>query len=308
MISVIIPAFNEQENLDELYQRLSDVALKVKGHDFEFIFVDDCSADDTQKMLKILNEKDKRVKAIRFARNSGSHAALAAGLNSCCGDCAIALAADLQDPPELISSLVEKWEKGAKTVWAARSRRDGESFSVRIFSRIYYALINALTNIQVSALGADVFLIDRKVIEALRKMPEKHSSIYMAIAWLGFTQETICYVKEARHKGKSKWNLRMKVKLLLDSILSFSDIFIRLISIFGFLMAFSGFVYALSIICRYFFFGIPGQGWSSLIVAIFVLGGIQMIMLGILGEYVWRTFDESRNRPQYVVDYTIGLG
>jgi len=157
------------------------------------------------------------------------------------------------------------------------------------------------------ALGVDVFLVDRVVIEAFKQMPEKHTSIYMALAWLGFPQKTIEYVKEPRHQGRSNWSLAKKLKLMTDSLLAFSDVLVRYISIFGLLTAFAGFTYAGWIIFRYFVFGIPGQGWSSLIVAVFVLGGIQMMMLGVLGEYVWRTFDESRKRPRFVIEYTIGL-
>ena len=307
MVSIIVPAFNEQENLKTLYERLYAVARQVEKHEFEFIFIDDCSLDKTPEILKDLHREDNRVKIIRFARNCGSHAALAAGLRYCVGECAITLACDLQDPPELIVPLLAKWSEGKKIVWAVRSKRMGESFSVKMFSRIYYGLINMFTSIKMPSLGADVFLADRVVIEAFKGMPEKHTSIYMALAWLGFPQGTIDYVKESRNAGRSKWTLGKKIKLILDSLLSFSDVFIRVMSIFGFLMALGGFTYALSIIFRYFAYGIPGQGWSSLIVAIFVLGGIQMMMLGLLGEYLWRTFDESRRRPQFVVEYTQGI-
>jgi len=307
MVSIIIPTFNEQDNLGIFYQRLKSVADNIRQREFEFIFVDDGSIDDTPNILQNLHSVDDRVKIIRLARNCGGHAALAAGLHFCTGDCAITLACDLQDPPELINSLIDQWLRGPKVVWAVRSKREGESFSVRLFSKIYYGLINRFTNIKMPRLGADVFLADRVVIEAFKKMPEKHTSAYMAIAWLGFPQGSVDYVKESRQHGQSKWTLAKKIKLVIDSLLSFSDVFIRAMSIFGLLMALGGFGYALYIVCLYFFFGIPGQGWSSLIVAIFVLGGIQMMMLGLLGEYIWRTFDESRKRPQFVVEYIKGI-
>ncbi len=305
MISVIFPVFNEQDNLQELYQRLSSAVEKVEGYDFEFIFVDDCSADKTPEILKDLHSKDQRVKIIRFARNCGGHAALMAGLYSCKGDCAIALAADLQDPPELIFDLIANWKEGAKIVWAARLKRQGESFSVKIFSKFYYTLINVLTNVQMPSLGVDVFLADRIAIESLKSMPEKHSSIYMALAWLGFPQATIEYVKEARANGASKWSLSKKIKLMIDSILSFSHVLIRSMSIFGFVTALVGFAYAAWIVGKALLYGFAVQGWSSLMVAILVVGGIQMMMLGVLGEYLWRTFDESRRRPRFVIEYKI---
>jgi len=307
MISLIFPAYNEQDNLAVLYQRLISVTSTLQDQNWEFIFVDDCSTDKTAAILKDLLQKDSRVKVIRFARNCGGHAAIAAGLRYAQGDCAVALAADLQDPPEIITDLMKIWQGGAKIVWAARKKRQGESLSVQLFSRIYYWLINLLTDVKMPSLGVDVFLADRVVIEALKQMPEKHTSIYMALAWLGFPQQTIEYVKEPRRQGKSSWSLAKKLKLMTDSLLAFSDVLVRYISVFGLLTAFAGFTYAGWIIFRYFIFGIPGQGWSSLIVAVFVLGGIQMMMLGVLGEYVWRTFDESRKRPRFVIEYTIGL-
>ena len=305
MISIIFPVFNEQENLEELYQRVSDAVLRVDGHDFEFVFVDDCSADQTPEILRKLHSRDKRVKVIRFARNCGGHAALTAGLYHCKGDCAIALAGDLQDPPELIVDLVANWKDGAKIVWAARSKREGESFSVRFFSRFYYAFINLLTDVRLPDLGADVFLVDRVVIESFKEMPEKHSSIYMTLAWLGFPQTTIEYVKEARARGVSKWSLGKKIKLMLDSVLSFSHVLIRYMSVLGLATAFVGFVYAAWVVGKAMFFGLAVEGWSSLMVAILVIGGVQMMMLGVLGEYLWRTFDESRRRPRFVVEYKI---
>lgn len=307
MISIVFPAYNEQDNLAILHQRLTQVVSALNGQQFEFIFIDDCSVDRTALILKELREKDSRIKIVRFARNCGGHAAIAAGLRYAQGECAIALAADLQDPPEIIPDLIQGWQKGAKIVWAARKKREGESLSVRLFSRIYCWLINLLTDVKVPSLGVDVFLVDRVVIEALKQMPEKHTSIYMALAWLGFPQQTIEYIKEPRYRGRSNWSLAKKLKLMTDSLLAFSDVLVRYISIFGLLTAFAGFTYAGWIIFRYFVFGIPGQGWSSLIVAVFVLGGIQMMMLGVLGEYVWRTFDESRKRPRFVIEYTIGL-
>lgn len=307
MISIVFPTFNEEKNVPALYERLQAVAGKIAPQTFEFIFVDDCSVDQTPFVLKDLCRRDPRVKMIRFARNCGGHAAIAAGLHYAQGECVIAMAADLQDPPEMIMELLSAWQAGAKIVWAARKQRRGESLCVRFFSRVYYALINVLTDIRMPSLGVDVFLADRIVVEALKQMPEKHTSIFMALAWLGFPQKTITYVKEARFQGKSNWSLKKKIKLMMDSLLAFSDVLIRYMSILGLLTAVFGFAYAAWTIIKYYMFGVPVQGWSSLIVAIFVIGGVQMMMLGVLGEYLWRTFDESRKRPRFVIEYKIGL-
>lgn len=304
LISVVFAVYNEEENLDALYQRLTEAVSGLTGYTFEFIFVDDCSGDKTPRILSDFHKHDQRVQVIRFARNAGSHAALRAGLNHARGDCAIVLAADLQDPPEVITRLIKPWCGGAKIVWGVRVKREGESFSTRFFSALYYRLMNWLTNIKMPPLGADVFLADKIVLNAFRKITEKHTSVFMTMAWLGFTQASVGYVKNARTKGKSKWTLSKKIKLLVDSVLAFSDIPIRYMSVLGFLTAGTGFMYALYVFWS-FIHGSPVEGWSSLIVAVLVVGGVQMMMLGILGEYLWRTFDESRKRPQYVVEYVL---
>jgi polyisoprenyl-phosphate glycosyltransferase len=280
------------------------MASRLPGNEFEFLFIDDCSTDQTPLMLRELHQKDKRVKTIRFARNCGSHAALAAGLNQGKGSCAIALAADLQDPPDLIPQLIEKWKKGISIVWGVREKRKGETIFIKFFSRLYYLLMNWLSEVKIPPSGADVFLADRAVIDAYKEMTEKHTSVFMALAWLGFKQDSILYIKEARFKGKSKWTLGKRIKLALDSILAFSDVFIRYMSVLGIMMAFIGFSYALYVGLK-FLQGIPVNGWSAVMVAIFIMGGLQMMMLGILGEYLWRTFDESRKRPRFVIEYKI---
>jgi dolichol-phosphate mannosyltransferase len=302
MISVIFPVYNEEGNLNELHKRLCEVIDKIKEQAFEFIFVDDCSTDQTPLILKNLQARDKRIRVVRFARNCGSHAAIAYGLIYCKGDAAVILAADLQDPPDIILDLLAPWKQGNKIVWGARLKREGEKASTNFFSRAYYFLMNWLTNVKMPPSGADVFLADRAVIKAFSQVTEKHTSVFMTLAWLGFKQSTIWYVKKARLSGISKWNLRKKIRLTLDSLLAFSDIFIRYMSVLGFLTAFLGFVYAMYVLWCYFN-GSPVEGWSSLIVAVLLVGGIQMMMLGILGEYLWRTFDESRKRPRYVIEY-----
>ncbi|HBR15121.1 MAG TPA: glycosyltransferase [Candidatus Omnitrophica bacterium] len=304
MISLIFPTYNEESNLAELYKRLRETTSRLTAHTFEFIFVDDASTDQTPEILKVLHQKDERVKMIRFARNCGSHAALSAGLHHCKGESAIVLAADLQDPPELIGRLLEAWQQGAKIVWGARSKREGETASTTFLSKTYYRTMNWLTSVKMPPSGADVFLADRSVIEAFKQVTEKHTSIFMTLAWLGFRQTTIYYVKQARFSGRSKWTVRKKIKLTIDSLLAFSDVFVRYMSFLGFFTAVLGFIYAAHVLWT-FIHGSPVEGWSSLMVAILVIGGVQMMMCGVLGEYLWRTFDESRRRPRYIIEYKI---
>jgi polyisoprenyl-phosphate glycosyltransferase len=301
MISIIIPTYNEEENLLKLHDRLTALAGKMPVYDFEFVFVDDCSSDKTPVLLMDIASIDDKVKIIRFARNCGSHAAVAGGLNFCRGDVAIMLAADLQDPPEIIPRLIEQWEKGFRVVWGVRAKREGESLTTLCFSRAYYFLMNRLANIKQPPTGSDVFLIDRPVIEAFKRAPEKNTSIYMLIAWLGFSQTSIEYTKEARHCGTSKWTTSKRFKLFFDSLISFSYVPLRFMSLMGGISAFLGLSYGLVILINALR-GNPAEGWSSLMIVVLFLGGFQMSMMGMLGEYLWRTYDETRGRPRYVIE------
>jgi len=302
MISVVIPIYNEEGNLPVLYERLVDVTSKVIHQDFEFVFVDDCSTDQTPEILNALHQKDKRVHVIRFARNCGAHAAISAGLNFCTGNAAIKMAADLQDPPELITRLIEQWQKGYRVVWGKRKKRLGESYITLAFSRAFYFLMNLLANVKQPTSGADVALIDRSVIEVLKQCNEKNASNNMLIAWLGFSQTYIEYIKEARHSGSSKWTFTKRVKLFIDSIISFSYVPLRLMSLTGIFFSIIGLLFSLRLFYNVFYKGSPVAGWPSLMITILVIGGFQMIMLGMLGEYLWRTYDEARGRPRYVIE------
>ena len=301
IISIILPSYNEEGNLSELHKRLSAIARTMPQHDFEFIFVDDCSQDRTPDILQEIAKTDDRVKTIRFARNCGSHAAVAAGLQFCKGDVAVMLAADLQDPPEIIPQLLLEWEKGSKVAWGVRDKREGENLFTIACSRFFYFLMNRLTNVSQAPTGADVFLIDRRVIEAFKQSPEKNTSVYMLIAWLGYSQTHITYVKEARHAGTSKWTTSKRLKLFFDSLISFSYVPLRFMSLMGAISAFLGLLYSLVIFINAFR-GIPVQGWATLMIVVLLMGGFQMIMMGTLGEYLWRTYDETRGRPRYVIE------
>ena len=301
MISIIIPIYNEKDNLHLLYLRLVNVTNTLGNHKMEFIFVDDCSLDGTSDTLLELAEKDERVEIIRFSRNCGSHAAVSAGLQFCRGDAAVMIAADLQDPPEIIPDLIAKWEKGFTVVWGVRNNREGEKFITCAFSRLFYFLMNHLTDIKQAPTGADVFLIDRTVIESFKQLPEKNSSVYMLIAWFGFSQTSIEYTKDKRHSGQSKWGLSKRLKLFFDSLISFSYVPLRMMSLIGVIAFLLGMSYGIFIIFNAFYEK-PVEGWSSLMIVILLLGGFQMVMMGMLGEYLWRTYDEARGRPRYVIE------
>jgi glycosyltransferase involved in cell wall biosynthesis len=305
--SVVVAAFNEEGNLPLLYERVRSLDWQGLGLTPEFIFVDDHSRDGTPHVLASLAASDPRVKVLRFSKNFGSHKAFTAGLEASSGDAAVILAADLQDPPESIPALVAKWREGAKVVWAVRASREGESAATKILSRLYYFLMRRFSDVKPPVQGADFLLIDRCVLDQLRAAPEKHTSLLSLIQWMGFDQAEITYTKAARHSGRSNWTLRKKVKLAIDSFVSFSYVPVRMASAFGLLFAVSGFIYAAVIAIRALAWGSPVQGWSSMMCVLLIVSGVQLVLLGILGEYLWRTFDEARGRPRYVVEKRINL-
>jgi dolichol-phosphate mannosyltransferase len=299
-VSVVTAFLNEEENLPHFKERLLATLSRLDVH-FEVVLIDDHSTDGSEELAKEWVLEDQRVTYIRLSRNCGSHAAYSAGLAQCTGDCAVLLAADLQDPPESIPLLLEHWGAGNDVVWAARSARDGESWGTKLFAVTYYQLMRWFALPEMPSKGADFLLLDRKVIDNYNAVPEKNTSFLAMILWLGFRQTSIEYVKQARHSGRSKWSFTKKLKLFVDSLVSFSYAPIRMMSCAGAIIGFLGFLYAVAVVINAFR-GVPVQGWSSLMVVVLLLGGFQMLMLGVLGEYLWRAFDEARGRPRYVIE------
>ncbi|SDS26885.1 glycosyltransferase family 2 protein [Opitutus sp. GAS368] len=301
-ISIITPAYNEDPNLPLLYQRILALDWKDQQLDWEWLVVDDHSHDGTDAYLQHLAEINPRVHHIRFARNFGSHAACAAGLELCTGNAAVVLAADLQDPPETIFPLVNEWRAGSKVVWAVRADRPGESLLSLAFARIYYELMRRYTSAKLPPSGADFLLMDRLVIDALKAAPEKNTSLFALIQWMGFDQAHIAYTKAQRHGGVSKWNFKTRLKLAIDSFVGFSYVPIRATIVLGLSLAFLGFLYALFLIVRRFGFANPVEGWTSLICVVLITSGIQLLMLGTMGEYLWRCLDQTRPRPRFIIE------
>jgi glycosyltransferase involved in cell wall biosynthesis len=307
ILSVVVAAYNEEGNLPVLFERALAIDWAALRLEPEFVFVDDHSTDRTPEILASYAARDPRVKVLRFSKNFGSHKAFTAGLEHCTGDAAVILAADLQDPPETIPLLVEKWRSGAKVVWAVRGDREGESLATRLFSRLYYFLMRRFAEVRPPRKGADFLLVDKAVVAELRAAPEKHTSLLSLIQWMGFDQAEITYSKAARLSGRSKWTLRKKVKLAIDSFVSFSYFPLRLASACGLAFALSGFLYAAITAVRALVMGSPVQGWASLMCVLLIVSGVQLIMLGIVGEYLWRTFDETRGRPRFIIEKRINL-
>jgi dolichol-phosphate mannosyltransferase len=306
-LSVVIPCYNEAANLPILYERLRGV-LDEEGFDWEMILVDDHSSDTTFDVATALAQHDDRVRAVRLSRNVGSHLAAICGLDNSCGAAVAIMSADLQDPPETLPRMLERWRQGDEVVWAVRESYEGRKLTDSLFSRLYFWMMSRLLRVEhVTPQGADFVLVDRIVVDALTQYRERNLSVYAIIAWLGFRQGSIPYAKQQRAHGQSGWTLRRKLKLVVDSVTSFSYMPIRVMTIGGMLIALLGFIYSIVIIFNYFA-GQPPEGWTSLVVVVLMLGGFQIVMLGTLGEYLWRCLDEARNRPRYHIERRVPRG
>lgn len=304
-LSIVTPAFREAPNLPVMYDRLKAVCDGA-GLDWEWVIVDDHSPDDTFAITHELAGRDPRVRGMRLSRNFGSHAAISCGLAASLGDAVVIMAGDLQDPPETIPALLDHWQQGAQIVWAVRAKREGETASTLAFSRLYYWLMRHVAGLKdTPAMGADFFLMDRAAVDAFAQFGERNVSIVALVQWMGFRQAHIEYVKEARLHGVSGWNLSKKIKLVIDSMTSFSYLPIRAMSAIGVGVALIGFLYALFVLVAALVErSVPG--YPSLMVALLILSGLQMVMLGVLGEYMWRTYDEGRRRPRWLVESAVG--
>jgi dolichol-phosphate mannosyltransferase len=281
--------------------------LAARGYEWEIVFVDDASTDATPEVLKAM-AADPRIKVIRFVRNFGSQAALMAGLAAARGDCAVLIAADLQEPPELVLRLVTAWEEGFRLVVAARENITG-SVPERLLSRLFYATMNRIGSVQFPERGADVFLLDGRVIRDLVGLQERNISVIGLILWLGHRAKVIPYRREERLHGASGWTLAKRIKIFVDAVIAFSYAPFRLFSAAGLTVLAGSTVYlGVLVVNRLFFWDESGiSGWTSLMFALLFLNGFLILGLGVLGEYVWRILDEVRRRPLYVVDHTVNL-
>ena len=302
MLSILTPAFNEAANLPALYARLIETMGAVGG-EWEWIIVDDHSSDETFAVIESLALRDARVRGFRLARNSGSHVAVTCGLHHVDGDAAVMMAADLQDPPETLTAMLDKWRHGAQVVWAVRREQPGGK-SHAGFAAFYYWIMRHMVGMtEMPARGADFFLIDRAVVEAFRRFTERNVSVLALITWLGFRQDSVEYDKQPRAAGQSGWTLARKITLVIDSVTSFSDFPIRLCAYGGAsLIAIALVILIASLVL------LPTLLAGLLFVLSVVTGlaGLQLLALGIVGEYVWRALDEARRRPAYLIEGVAG--
>jgi glycosyltransferase involved in cell wall biosynthesis len=305
-VSVVIPTHNEAVNLPALFERLCNVTAAIEGSTFEFVFVDDRSTDDTPVLLAALHARDSRVRAVRFSKNFGSHAACLAGMTMARGHVVTLLSADLQDPPELMAAMLAKLDAGADVVFAYRNERDEPRLKV-VLSNIYHRLMRKYAMPNWPAQGADVVMMRRAVSDILVKWKQKNTSLFAQMVWTGFRQEFIPYTRKKRRAGKSKWTLAKKVKLAVDSFASFSFSPIRFMSYVGIVVSMTGFAYAGVVVYGRLVHNIRVEGFATLLVVMLVLGGFQLLMLGVLGEYLWRVADEVRGAPAFIIEETLGI-
>jgi len=306
-VSAIVPCMDEEESLRAFHDRVVPILEQLFGDRWEIVFVDDGSTDRTPQLIAELNAADPRVRGLRLSRNFGSHVAIAAGLDHAAGDVAVVLAADLQDPPEVIPEFVQRWRAGADIVWGARETRE-DPLLRRVFARLFYGTIvrSALPSIPRTGTGS-FCLIDRAVMDAFRRFEERNRLTFGIISWSGFTQDQAPYRRAARHAGRSKWSMSQLVKTAVDTFVSFSYVPLRAISYLGIVVSLLSFAFGVYVIIDYLVAGTELRGWPSLMAAILFLGGAQLVTLGVIGEYVWRTSEESKRRPLYLVREGIGL-
>ena len=299
VFSIIAPIYNEKGCFDELYRRVSEVMDKT-GDEWEFVMVDDGSSDGSTEMIRELAKKEKRVRPVIFARNFGHQIAVTAGLDYCRGDAAIIIDADLQDPPEVILELIAKWREGYQVVYAVRSEREGETWFKKTTASAFYKIIYRITDVKIPMNTGDFRLLDRKVVDVMNSMRERHRFLRGMSAWVGYKSIGVTYKRAARFAGTTKYPFKKMIKLAFTAITSFSYMPLQMAMVFGFISAGLSIVAIpvvaiLRLVGSQFFFG-----QATTLIAVLFLGGVQLICLGILGEYVGRIYDEAKGRPLYI--------
>ena len=300
-LSIVIPVYFNEDNLVPLYEDIKKKIIDQIDYEYELVMVDDGSTDNSYKVMKQLAEKDSNIRIFHLSRNYGSHAAILCGLEKCTGDCAVIKAADLQEPTELILDMVDSWKKGNNVVLALREERE-ESKKQVLFANLYYKIVKKMALSNMPDGGFDIYLIDRKVINVLVSLDEKNSALTGQILWSGFRTGYVKYVRKAREIGTSKWTLKKKVKLVADTLFSFSSVPIKVVTSIGVVSFLGALIWAILELILKLVGVITVIGWTALFVFNLLSFGIIMMTLGILGEYLWRTFDASRNRPTYIVE------
>ncbi len=301
-ITILVPAYNEEAVLHKLYDRLKEVIKGVSAYQFEILFVNDGSKDHTLSIIKKMRERDKRISYVNLSRNYGKEIAMLAGLDHAKGDGVIIIDADLQDPPELIPEMIKYWEMGYDDVYAKRRSRTGETWFKKWSSSTFYKLLQKMSRIPIQENTGDFRLLDKRCVEALKQIREAQRYTKGMFSWIGYNKKEILFDRDPRAAGETKWNYSRLIDLAIEGVTSFTTTPLRLSSFCGFIISFFSFLYIIWIIAKTLLFGEPVAGYPSLMTVILFLGGIQLISLGIIGEYLGRIFNETKNRPLYFVD------
>lgn len=307
MISIVVPVYNEESVVLEFYKRTVSIMEPISESAFEIIFVNDGSEDQTSNIVKKLRENDKRVKLISFSRNFGHQIAITAGLRYSKGDAVVIIDVDLQDPPELVPKMIDKWKEGYEIVYAVREGREGETLFKKITAYIFYRLLRSMTNVDLKNDTGDFKLLGRRAVNVFNQLNEKNRYVRGLIHWIGFKQCQITYQRKERFSGQTKYSYSKMLKFAFDGITSFSHLPLRLASYFGLFVSLICFLYLIYAILLKLITNAPIGGWTSLMAVILFIGGIQLVTIGIMGEYIGRVFDETKNRPLYIVDENLGF-
>ncbi|MCY7795169.1 glycosyltransferase family 2 protein [Bacillus spizizenii] len=304
--SVVVPVYNEELVIHETYQRLKEVMDQTKEN-YELLFVNDGSKDHSIEILREHSLLDPRVKIIDFSRNFGHQIAITAGMDYAQGNAMVVIDADLQDPPELILDMIEKWREGYEVVYAVRTKRKGETFFKKQTAALFYRLLSSMTDIDIPIDTGDFRLMDRKVCDEMKRLKEKNPFVRGLVSWVGFKQTAVEYVRDERLAGETKYPLKKMLKLSMDGITTFSHKPLKLASYAGMLMSGAGFLYMFIVLYLKLFTDSTITGWSSLILIQLLFSGIVLLILGMIGEYIGRIYDEAKDRPLYIVQKSYGI-
>lgn len=301
-VTLLIPAYNEQAVLPHLYDRLNKLAGEYAGYAWEFLFVNDGSSDKSLELLEKYAVKDPRISYVNLSRNYGKEIAMIAGFDHVKSDCVVVIDADLQDPPELIPEMLHWWEEGYDDVYARRRSRKGETWFKKLTSKLYYQMLQQTTNIPIQPDTADFRLLDARVVAAIKQFRESQRNTKTIFSQVGFKKKEILYDRDPRAAGETKWNYMKLLDHAISGITSFTTAPLRIASILGFVVSAAAFIYILYLLIRPLFGVSTGDGYSSIMATILFLGGVQLLSLGVIGEYVGRIFNETKQRPLYFVE------
>ena len=301
-ISMIVPIYNETAVIQEFYRRASSALAALEGLDYEIVFVDDGSRDDSYAQLQALASDDERIRVLKFSRNFGHQIAITAGLDHAVGDCIVVIDADLQDPPEVVSKMVDKWREGYDVVYGKRSDREGETFMKLLTAKLFYRVLDKMVRIKIPTDVGDFRLMSRRAADQLRDLREKDRYVRGLVSWIGFKQTGVEYHRDKRYAGETKYPYSKMIKFALDGITSFSTVPLKMATWFGYAASALAFLYLASVFVQKYLLKNTVEGWATIMVGILFMGGVQLICLGIIGEYIGRIFNEIKPRPIYIVE------